>query len=44
MRELYISTITKLNSLVEEGDISAFLPLDMAHFSSNRLTSYDGAQ
>jgi len=44
MTELYISTITKLNSLVEKGDISVFLPLDTAHFSSSHLTSYDGAQ
>jgi hypothetical protein len=36
MTELYFSTITKLNSLVEKGDISAFQPLDMAHFSSDR--------
>ena len=36
MTELYISTITKLNFLVQKGDISAFQPLDMAHFSSNQ--------
>jgi hypothetical protein len=44
MTELYTSAITKLNPLVEKGDISAFQPLDMLHFSSNHLTLYEGTQ
>ena len=41
MTELYVSTITELNPLVENGDISTFQPLYMLHFSSNQLTLYD---